>query len=253
MKKTCKGCGKEKVLAAFYPEKTGKYGRRSRCIPCYNTYTAELRHADPASREKQRAAAARWRRRNPAAAKASSLANQRRHMAELRGRVRAVLGGKCALCPATAVELLHIDHTNDDGHLHRGREVFASRTSFLNFVLMRPDEFQLLCANCNHRKRLAASPGPGTRQSAYTLKYAAKLRMAALAVLGGRCRCGETDTIVLCIDHARGGGRRDRSALGGSAAMYRDVPVNPTKYQILCHNCNWLKRHENKEWGAYCG
>jgi hypothetical protein len=164
--------------------------------------------------------------------------------------VHAALGGRCDRCPVADSRILHIDHKNDDGAIQR--KAFASRESFLNFVLAKPDEFQLLCPNCNHRKRLAASNGPGTRQSAYTLKHVAKLRLAALASLGSQCSCGATDLDILCFDHVRGGGLRDRKRLGGSAAMYRDVLVNPTKYQILCHNCNWLKRHENGEVGAYC-
>lgn len=249
-RKTCRDCGKEKPLVAFYADKRGKFGRRSRCVPCYAADTQLRRYANlDAARQRERAAAAKWRHRHQAAVRPSNNARQQERMRRLTHRVHAALGGRCDRCPVTDSRILHIDHKNDDGAVQR--KAFASRESFLNFVLAKPNEFQLLCPNCNHRKRLAASRGPGTRQSAYTLKHVAKLRMTALTTLGDRCRCGETDAVVLCIDHVRGGGRQDRLALGGSAAMYRDVPVNPAKYQILCHNCNWLKRHEVGEWGNY--
>lgn len=249
-KKTCKGCGKEKALTAFYRETNGKYGRRSRCIPCYATYTDRLKHENLATyRERARLSAARWRRDHPTQARERGCETQKRRIAELSRQVRASLGDCCARCPVADPRVLHIDHKNDDGAIQR--KAFASRESFLNFVLAKPGEFQLLCPNCNHRKRLATLSGPGTRQSAYSIKYVAKLRLAALECLGPRCPCGQTDCDVLCIDHVNGGGLQDRKRLGGSGPMYRDVLVNPDKYQTLCHNCNWLKRHERGEWGAY--
>lgn len=136
----------------------------------------------------------------------------------------------------------------DDGAADR-KAFNGNKTAYYNHVLENPTGYQLLCPNCNHRKRLNASAGPTTAASGYTRKYAIRLRREAILFLGGVCKtCNEDDTDVLCVDHKAGRGRQARLTCGGSNATYKDVPENPRKYQLLCHNCNWVKRHENQEW-----
>ncbi|SRR6266498_738708 len=78
-----------------------------------------------------------------------------------------------------------------------------------------------------------------------------KVRSIALEKLGGVCvRCGFSDPRALQIDHVNGGGIREREAIG-HAAIYRKVARGDTDgYQLLCANCNWIKRAENKEDGS---
>lgn len=69
-------------------------------------------------------------------------------------------------------------------------------------------------------------------------------RLAVLAKFGGKCvKCGFDDPRALQIDHINGG--------GGQANKYMSLPwqlvVSPEKFQILCANCNWIKRYENNE------
>ena len=40
--KVCKGCEVEKLLGDFYPQKTGRFGRRSRCKSCLNRERLEV-------------------------------------------------------------------------------------------------------------------------------------------------------------------------------------------------------------------
>lgn len=67
-----------------------------------------------------------------------------------------------------------------------------------------------------------------------------------------RCvKCGFDDFRALQIDHINGGGIREREGIS-EKAYYRYIFSLPTneakkKYQILCANCNWIKRHENRE------
>lgn len=77
-----------------------------------------------------------------------------------------------------------------------------------------------------------------------------KYRMEAFEILGGaRCkRCGLDDLRVLQIDHVNGGGRGELSRIGGGNALVHQVRREPSKYQVLCANCNWIKRHENGEY-----
>jgi len=65
--------------------------------------------------------------------------------------------------------------------------------------------------------------------------------------LGRRCnKCGFTDSRALQIDHVNGGGRKEGGNRGYS--FYRDVLKDTTgKYQVLCANCNWIKRFDKKE------
>ena len=73
------------------------------------------------------------------------------------------------------------------------------------------------------------------------------VRTAALELLGGVCRrCGFSDVRALQIDHKFGGGSKERKKYNG----HIDIRVSLAtlwKYQLLCANCNWIKRYENNE------
>ena len=74
-------------------------------------------------------------------------------------------------------------------------------------------------------------------------------RAEALRVLGNKCvRCGISDYRVLQVDHINGGGVKFAKLGQTGYTLYIDVVRNPSKYQCLCANCNWIKRYENKEW-----
>lgn len=64
---------------------------------------------------------------------------------------------------------------------------------------------------------------------------------------GGKCvKCGYTDERALQVDHVNGGGRKDRDRK--TTGFYKRVMEDKThKYQLLCANCNWIKRMENHE------
>lgn len=239
--KCCIACLKQKPLTAFYAEKLGKFGRRSRCKECYNAYVSSLRDANlDQYKARESAANKRWRKRNPEIAKEISRSNQRRHVAELRAEVRSKLGGKCKKCGLKEQNLLHIDHKDDSGYADK-LTFNGNKTAYLSHVLNNPGNYQLLCPNCNHKKRL--------RPQRTTASYEQKLRKAALAVLGDQCaECDEDDQAVLCIDHCHAGGRRERRKIGGSNAMYRKIIKNAAGHKLLCHNCNWRKRHRGREY-----
>jgi hypothetical protein len=74
-----------------------------------------------------------------------------------------------------------------------------------------------------------------------------------IRLMGGSCaRCGYSDVRALQIDHINGGGSKELRTLGQWKTyqkVYYMVLDGSAKreYQILCANCNWIKRHENKE------
>ena len=69
-------------------------------------------------------------------------------------------------------------------------------------------------------------------------------------LLGNKCvKCGFDDPRALQVDHINGGGKKDIRNNSGYM-RYRKImndPLAKEHYQILCANCNWIKRHENKE------
>lgn len=94
-----------------------------------------------------------------------------------------------------------------------------------------------------HRERLRAKMGPAN------LSRSRALRHEILRVLGGECiRCGFADWRALQVDHVKGGGRLDRQRFANKSAFLRVVMKERDKYQLLCANCNWIKRYEQNEY-----
>ena len=78
-------------------------------------------------------------------------------------------------------------------------------------------------------------------------------RNRALMFFGGRCeRCGNNDSRVLQFDHVLGGGVKDlMCGSRNSTQRARAVFQEPSKYQVLCANCNWIKKFERNENAGY--
>jgi hypothetical protein len=77
-------------------------------------------------------------------------------------------------------------------------------------------------------------------------------RGKVLEKLGDKCRrCGFSDLRALQIDHVFGGGNKEIAKFGRSRqAYYKHVLADVNgRYQLLCANCNWIKRCENREYG----
>lgn len=75
-----------------------------------------------------------------------------------------------------------------------------------------------------------------------------ELRIAALDKYGNACRrCGFKDTRALQFDHVNGGGNKERMSIPRITFLRDVLKDDGTKYQLLCANCNWIKRHENNE------
>ena len=88
-----------------------------------------------------------------------------------------------------------------------------------------------------------------------------KAKLAAVEALGGRCSCALqgcwhsgacpiSDHRVLQFDHVKGGGRPEQLDMGSGGIKrlryYKRIAEGAkqgeTKYQLLCANCNWMKR-----------
>ena len=77
-----------------------------------------------------------------------------------------------------------------------------------------------------------------------------KIRNEILRKLGGKCKsCGFSDPRALHIDHVYGGGSKERKELGEKAyrLILQKIENQSSDYQLLCANCNSIKRFENRE------
>lgn len=69
-------------------------------------------------------------------------------------------------------------------------------------------------------------------------------------LLGGVCViCGFDDQRALQFDHVHGDGKNDKKKSRHAYLTYvlKSVTAKEGKFQLLCANCNWIKRFENHE------
>ena len=81
-------------------------------------------------------------------------------------------------------------------------------------------------------------------------KTAIFYRQLLFDILGRECvKCGHTDYRALQFDHIKSGGGPDHRKYGGSfCRYYAKRPILAISIlQVLCANCNWVKRYENNE------
>jgi len=77
-----------------------------------------------------------------------------------------------------------------------------------------------------------------------------KYRAILFSILGKECiKCGYSDMRALQFDHKEGNGRHDRKTLGSSLYPYyvKRPELALKTLQVLCANCNYIKRVENDE------
>jgi hypothetical protein len=126
-----------------------------------------------------------------------------------------------------------------------------------------------ICKECKNslgkkrNRRRSVTEDPPQSKSVRDRKrlYRQKLRKSVLSFLGNRCSNSEclvvnedgtrgcVDSRCLQIDHVNGDGSKERKQFHGHmASFYLKVLADTTGcYQLLCANCNWIKRSINKE------
>ena len=73
-------------------------------------------------------------------------------------------------------------------------------------------------------------------------------RKRTLFKLGDKCnKCSFSDWRALQVDHRDGGGSIEQKEIGIYQIYLKILSGETNRYQLLCANCNWIKRYEQKE------
>lgn len=141
--KICSRCGDEKDLDHFYPDKSKRDGRSSRCKQCQKEVSREKHWADPE--------ASRARMREWAKSDAGRASVQRRFEA-LRSAALNAYGNECACCGEKEEAFLTVDHVGGWGAEHRAT-IGTGAGNIYQWLKKsnypQDGTIQLLCWNCN--------------------------------------------------------------------------------------------------------
>ena len=162
-------------------------------------------------------------------------------------------GVRCKSCGKSDIEILTVDHIDGNGAEHR-REIGLAGMGGYNFYRWLkknnyPDGFQILCFNCNFRKRNEQlKPKNPTHLQQVKAKYVRGVKLECLDNYGGyECTCGETDIEVLTLDHVNDDGAEHRRKTGTRGHNFyhmlrKNGFPNDPPLQVLCLNCQIKKR-----------
>ena len=83
----------------------------------------------------------------------------------------------------------------------------------------------------------------------YQKKHWNNIKIRTMTAIGELLcsKCGYDDIRALHIDHLNGNGTQHRKSFTSNKKFMAYVEMNPKEFQILCANCNYIKRYENKE------
>lgn len=110
-----------------------------------------------------------------------------------------------------------------------------------------PDEFGFQAKTWDKRQNRCLSCARLVNRL-YARERLAALRLEVFEKLGRACRrCGFDDVRALQIDHVYGDGRADNESHRGIRFYLKILADKTGAHQILCANCNWIKRHINSE------
>ena len=82
----------------------------------------------------------------------------------------------------------------------------------------------------------------------YYYKTHPQKRREVLSRFGDKCtKCGFSDWRALQIDHIHNNGYIERKSMTRKQYVNKLLTVDPKsgEYQLLCANCNWIKRYES--------
>lgn len=153
----------------------------------------------------------------------------------------------CDVCGCDDIRVLEIDHIKNNGAEHR-RKIGKKLHAWLkehNY----PEGYQVLCSNCNFSKEQKLR---GYSTSPRAIRYH-EIKIAVINhYSNGSMKCNNcdcTDLNVLTMDHINGGGHKHKREIKDHIYLWlkRKGIDYPTGYQVLCMNCQNIKKRENNE------
>ena len=249
MLKKCADCKNELSIDMFHLHKRAKDGRDSYCKDCKSKQNKKY---NAKNKDKIKKHNKEYLCHNRAAHNKRSMKARDKLKKEVLGFYS---GGepKCKWCGETDLNVLSIDHINGDGNCHRKYLYGNNKVGGYRFYLWLKrnnflEGFQVLCFNDQFRKRSKEmkSDNPTAKQL-YHSQYNKSLKLECLKNYGRICECGETDEIVLTLDHVNDDGakhRRETNLFGSSFYLmlrHNNFPNNPP-LKTLCLNCQYKKR-----------
>lgn len=142
-------------------------------------------------------------------------------------------------------------------HRDRIRKADNERTK-TRYAALSPKEKREKIIDKN-RLRYATNPETRKRRHLEAKTRYHRMRLEVLNALGGVCSnptCswidesgfrGCTDVRCLQIDHVRGQGTKETRSMSNYEFLKKVLGDTDGTYQLLCANCNWIKKVENKE------
>jgi len=157
---------------------------------------------------------------------------------------------KCYNCNETDLCVLSMDHIDGGGNNHRKQTGMGCGYRAYQWLKQNgyPDGFQVLCMNCQFRKRYKEPENP-TKSQLQRLNYRKLVKSECLGHYGNICPCGEDDLNVLSLDHINDDGAKHRSEIGMRGYNFymwirkNEFPNDPP-LQVLCMNCQFRKRNK---------
>lgn len=109
-----------------------------------------------------------------------------------------------------------------------------------------------ICKHCAIKQQSDWAKRNPLRTGGNSAKSRMGRKLKALDLLGGKCVvCGYKNPLALCFDHINGDGYlSSKSARSGSVPLILRLGDNAKySFQILCCNCNMIKKLKNGEYG----
>jgi len=141
----------------------------------------------------------------------------------------------------------HPDYRREYQREWRKEHIEKNRTSQRNWrrkqYQKNPEKYRKICREWRRKH--------SERTKELYQKYYLRLKVKVIEKLGGKCvRCGFSDPRTLQIDHVHGGGVKEIKMLKNRRNFLKKVLADKEgNYQMLCANCNAIKKVENKEIG----